>query len=171
MAINTHGGGANTNYFGLQFEQDTSLNNALLNEGFFINGNEVYYEDELVGFSLPKYELYNHFDHIRGDLYSRYISKKLLPDEAFFNLRNNTLYIIEKKFQHSSGSVDEKLQTCDFKMWEYWKMFSPVGITVKYMYVLNDWFEQPMYNDVKQYIMEHGFFYYFNAIPLTEIGL
>ncbi len=171
MSINTHGGGANTNYFGLQFEQDTSLNNALINDGFEVNGIEVYYGNEVVGYSIPKYELYNFFNHIKGDLYLRYISKRLLPDEAFFNCRNNTLYIIEKKFQHSSESVDEKLQTCDFKLWEYWKMFSPIGIDVKYIYVLNDWFTQRMYDDVKQYITNHGCYYFFNEIPLDALGL
>ena len=42
-------------------------------------------------------------------------SKKYLPDSVFYNLSNDTVYIIEKKYQAGTGSVDEKLQTCDFK--------------------------------------------------------
>lgn len=41
----------------------------------------------------------------------------------------------------SSGSVDEKLQTCDFKRKQYLKMVHSLGLKVEYVYVLNDWFK------------------------------
>ena len=46
-----------------------------------------------------------------------------LPDSVFVNHTNNTIYVIEKKFQEGSGSVDEKLQTCDFKKRIYQKLY------------------------------------------------
>ena len=42
-----------------------------------------------------------------------------MPDESFFNIKTNKLIIIEKKWQQIEGSVDEKLQTCDFKKKQY----------------------------------------------------
>ena len=36
-------------------------------------------------------------------------SKQWKPDEAFINFENNTVYIVEKKWQETEGSVDEKL--------------------------------------------------------------
>ena len=36
-------------------------------------------------------------------------SKKWKPDEVFFNLEKNTVFIVEKKWQKEAGSVDEKL--------------------------------------------------------------
>lgn len=41
--------------------------------------------------------------------------KKLLPDDSIYVILNNTFFIIECKYQQVGGSVDEKLQTCDFK--------------------------------------------------------
>ena len=62
------------------------------------------------------------------------VSKKLLPDEAFVNNITRTIYIIEKKFQHRAGSVDEKLQTCDFKLKQYKKLANLVGFDIEYIF-------------------------------------
>lgn len=35
--------------------------------------------------------------------------KKWKPDEVFFNLETNTVFIVEKKWQQGAGSVDEKI--------------------------------------------------------------
>ncbi len=171
MAINKYGGGAKTNLNGLKFEQETSLNSALLAEGYAVKGNTVYNGLIIKGYSVPKYELYKHFKHLRDGQWKNYISKQLLPDEAFYNVSNNTIYIIEKKFQEKSGSVDEKIQTCGFKLLEYKRMFDPVGIDVVYIYILSDWFNDQKYDDVKQYILDNDCYFYFNEIPLDDLGL
>jgi hypothetical protein len=67
------------------------------------------------------------------------ISKKQLPENSIFVIVVNTLFIIECKFQQVAGSVDEKLQTCDFKRKQYQKLFSKANIEVEYMYLLSDW--------------------------------
>jgi hypothetical protein len=99
------------------------------------------------------------------------ISKKLLPDEAFVNNITRTIYIIEKKFQHRSGSVDEKLQTCDFKLRQYKKLANLVGFDAKYIYLLNDWFMQDQYIDVLHYVKQVGCQYFFNEVPLSNLGI
>ena len=84
---------------------------------------------------------------------------------------NNILFIIECKHQEVAGSVDEKLQTCDFKKKQYQKLMSQANIDVEYIYLLDDWFRDPKYKDVLDYIHSAGCDYYFEYIPLTRLGL
>ncbi len=84
---------------------------------------------------------------------------------------NNTLYIIECKHQQVPGSVDEKLQTCDFKRKQYKKLMAPANIDVEYVYLLSNWFRKPGYKDVLDYIQSVGCDYYFEYIPLARLGL
>ena len=112
-AVGHHfGGGANTNRNGLHFEQTTSLNTALQNAGFIIaNHFEVYDRNQSLGYSINQDEFSTIFLR-RNGINDRVInSKRWKPDEAFINEIDKTVYIIEKKFQHTSGSVDEKLAT------------------------------------------------------------
>ena len=168
---NKYGGGSQTNLNGLHFEQTTCLNDALINIGYIIKDNCVYKDDELVGISAPKNALYKKILEPNGIDFKKIISKKLLPDEAFYNIQNKTIYIIEKKFQNRDGSVDEKLQTCPFKKMQYQKLFSPIDIKVEYIYVLNNWFKNEKYSDVLDYIISNGCHYYYNEIPLSFLNL
>lgn len=121
---------------------------------------------------FPKKGLYRYFDEIDGFDYTKIISAQLLPDEAIFVVSKNTVYIVEKKTQSQGGSVDEKLQTCDFKLKQYKKLFSPLNKEVCYSYLLDkDWFKNPRYKDTLDYIISVGCKYYFNYIPLDAIGL
>ncbi|MFM2344397.1 MAG: hypothetical protein RLZZ210_1008, partial [Pseudomonadota bacterium] len=99
------------------------------------------------------------------------ISKKLLPDDALVVIVRETLFIIEVKYQQVEGSVDEKLQTCDFKRKQYVKLVSPLGLKVEYVYVLNDWFKQAKYKDTLDYIHSVNCHYKFNELPLAWLGL
>lgn len=170
---NKFGGGAKTNEVGLKFEQDTSLKEAL--KRATVNGIEldpqdfVLKEGKRVGYLAGKNALYKRF--LSNIDYHTVVSKKLLPDEAFVNDLTRTIYIIEKKFQHRAGSVDEKLQTCDFKLKQYKKLSNLVGFDVKYIYLLNDWFLQDQYRDVLEYINKVGCFYYFNIVPIEKLGI
>jgi hypothetical protein len=95
-----------------------------------------------------------------------------LPDDAIFVIVNNTMFILEIKFQEVYGSTDEKLQTCDFKIKQYRKLFSTLNVEVEYIYILNDWYKNPGYKDVLDYIISiKGCSYYFNYLPLKKLGL
>jgi hypothetical protein len=169
MMANKHGGGSKTNVVGLKFEQDTSLQEALRLAS--VNGIELDPQDfvlkqgKRIGYLAGKNRLYKTF--LASVDYRSMVSKKLLPDEAFVNELNRTLYIIEKKFQHQSGSVDEKLQTCDFKLKQYKKLASLRSFNVVYIYLLNDWFKKGEYKDVLEYIHSVGCYYFFNEVPLS----
>ena len=95
----------------------------------------------------------------------------LFPYTTLFRSVKDTLFLVEMKFQYVAGSVDEKLQTCDFKKRQYTRLLKPAGIKAEYIYVLNDWFKKPEYKDVLDYIKTVGCHYYFNEIPLNVIGL
>lgn len=94
-----------------------------------------------------------------------------MPDDAFINIRNRTVYIIEKKFQSVAGSVDEKLQTCLYKKTQYEKLVSQTEYDIKYICVLNDWFRQDKYCDVLSYIKYVGCSCFFNELPLYFLGI
>lgn len=117
---NRFGGGSRTNEYGLFFEQTTDLNEALRDAGFdIINKYDVYYNNKFIGRSINKRAFSDVFLSANGINYLDYNSKRWDPDEAFINELTQTVYIIEKKFQSSSGSVDEKLATFPFKIYEY----------------------------------------------------
>lgn len=171
---NTGGGGAQTNINGLHFEQNTSLEKSLIKAGFYVDNYELFHDETLkskLGILAPKHNLYKLLLEPKSIHWEKIISKQLLPDEAFYNFNTNTVYIIEKKFQKQAGSVDEKLQTCDFKLQQYTKLFSHLNIKVIYMYILCDWFKDPKYKDVLEYIIESNCKYFFDDLPPGEIGL
>ena len=168
---NTHGGGATTNLNGLKFERNTELCEAISKKDFKIEDNDVFYKGEKIATLYQKHGLYKRLLEPNNINYKDYISKKILPDDCILNHTNNTLYVIEKKFQLGSGSVDEKLQTCDFKKKQYMKLMKPLNINVEYCYLLSEWFIKPEYDDVKQYIKDCGCEYFFNEIPIEYLNL
>jgi hypothetical protein len=108
---------------------------------------EVFFDGKLVARVFKKHAFYRFLEENSVD-WEKIISKKLLPDDAILVIIRETLCIIEVKYQQAAGSVDEKLQTCDFKRKQYLKLVQSPG----YGYVLNDWFKYPSYKDVLDYI-------------------
>jgi hypothetical protein len=163
-------GGANTNKTGLEFERATSLADALNANGFLVDGSFVLSEGKKVGQLIEKAKLYKFLDAAGVD-WEKLISSRLLPDEACFSIGANSVTIVEKKWQEVSGSVDEKLQTCGFKIRQYKRLFEPIDVDVKYVYLLNDWFAHPRYQDVLDYIREVGAEFHFRTLPLELLDL
>lgn len=164
-------GGGNTRT-GLVFEGKVDLATFLSNQPHYsVVGDKVKYDGELVARVFKKNNFYSVFLKELNIEWNKYISKKLLPDDSIFVLSNNILHIIECKHQQVAGSVDEKLQTCDFKKKQYKKLMAPANIDVKYIYLLDDWFKQPCYKDVLNYIQSVDCDYYFEYIPLAKLGL
>lgn len=163
-------GGGNT-LTGLNFESERDVL-ALLSKtkGYSVKGNVIFFNNKEVARSYKKHGLYKYLES-RGVDYKKILSKKLLPDEALYVIANNTLFIIEIKFQEVYGSVDEKLQTCDFKKKQYKKLMAPLNIEVEYIYILSDWFHKPEYKDTLDYIISVGCQYYFGYLPLHKLGL
>lgn len=164
-------GGGNTKT-GLIFEGKTDLATFLSKQkGYYIDKEKkVFYKNKEVAQIFKKHEFYNFLDML-GIEWNLIISKRLLPDDSIYVLINNTLFIIECKFQRVEGSVDEKLQTCDFKKKQYQKLLYRANIEVEYIYLLSDWFKKEKYKDVLDYIINVGCQFYFEYIPLYKLGL
>ena len=157
---------------GLSFEKSRDINTLLRKTpGYEIkNNNQIFYKGKEVARSYKKHGLYIFLEK-EGVDYKKHISKRLLPDEALFVITNNTIFIIEVKTQKVAGSVDEKLQTCDFKLKQYKKLFSTLNIEAEYIYILDEWFKRPEYKDTLDYIISVGCQYYFHYLPLHKLGL
>ena len=195
---NEHGGGSETNRLGLKYEEETNLEKALRAEGFrlevaYLNKNkkvspnafEVFDGDQLVGYLVSQWRLYDYLHKVISSESSGWkmpLSKKLKPDEAFVNLLDKTLYIVEKKTQSGSGSVDEKLQTFPFKIRQYKRLVNGITIDghqleVKYRYNLDSYFDDPAYNDLFDYMRDENLDFHLHRkgeafqMPLRLIGL
>lgn len=164
-------GGTNTKT-GLYFEGKVDFLTFIAKQkNYTAKGNTIFYNNKKAALSFKKYGLYKYLEK-NGVDYRKVVSKRLLPDDAIFVIVNNTLFILEIKFQEVAGSTDEKLQTCDFKIKQYRKLLSQLNVEVQYIYILNDWFKKPEYKDVLDYIISiNGCSYYFNYLPLQKIGL
>jgi hypothetical protein len=163
-------GGANTKT-GLVFEGKTDLTQFLnAQKDYKVTDGCVYYKGAFIARIFKKYGFYKFLEELGID-WERHISKRLLPDDSIFVIIANTLFVIECKFQQVAGSVDEKLQTCDFKKKQYQKLLSHANIEVEYIYLLSDWFKKAEYKDVLDYILSVRCYYFFEYIPLVKLGL
>lgn len=162
---------------GLDFEKSVDFQNLLTEiQGYSITknqktaGKDIFFNDLLVAKCFRKHDFYKYLleENVNWKLL---MSKQLLPDDALLVLNTGILFIIEVKYQQVNGSVDEKLQTCDFKRKQYLKLASKLGLRVEYVYVLNDWFKNPNYKDVLDYIVAVNCHFKFNELPLNFLGL
>ena len=169
-------GGGNT-VTGLNFEREVDFQYLLAAKpGYELKtipgkaGRAVFFKENQVARCFRKNEFYKFLGE-RGVDWQPKVSKKLLPDDALLVIVRETLFIIEVKYQQVGGSVDEKLQTCDFKRKQYLKLVVGLGLKVEYVYVLNDWFKDPRYKDVLDYINSVNCHYKFGSLPLAWLGL
>ena len=122
-------GGANTKT-GLIFEGKTDLKTFFEQQkGYSVYDSSVLYKGEIIAYIYKKYDFYR-FLNSKGINWKEVISKRILPDNSIYVIVNNTLFIVECKFQQVGGSVDEKLQTCDFKKKQYKKLVSRLNISL-----------------------------------------
>ena len=159
----TGAGGANTNLNGLSFEATTNLepyySECIINKNnktkkikfnnynkYFINANKS---------SLHKYMDSNGEKSVDEEEQKiELIAGCKEPDEAYINLEEKKLYIIEKKYQQTPGSVDEKIQTGHVKQ-QFYEILYP-NYKINYMYCLSDWFNRPEYKSVLQILKKNN---------------
>ena len=125
--------GSKTNRNGLKFESKTSLSEYYVEEHvrfkkdgpMFILGNK----SKLKKYMIAKGEYSN-----VGDAHGC-----IQPDECYINEESKTIFIIEKKSQRVQGSACEKIQSADFKKWQYGRLYPNYSIV--YIYCLSNWFK------------------------------
>ncbi len=152
----TGAGGANTNVNGLSYEEKTDLS-CLYTDCVQTKKDKsrivkfANYDGEFI--NVNKSALHKYMTKIgekNTDLQPAAGCKE--PDEAYVDNTRRNVYIIEKKFQQTPGSVDEKLQTGPFKKHHYGKLFP--NYNVQYIYCLADWFKRDEYASVLEYLQE-----------------
>ena len=170
------GKGGGKTVTGLNFEKEADFLTALTKiQGYTTRnhesaGVEILFNGDVVARCFKKHGFYKYLESEDVD-WKELISKRLLPDDAILVISSETLFILEVKYQQVAGSVDEKLQTCDFKRKQYEKLVSSLGLKVEYVYVFNDWFKEPRYKDDLDYINSVNCHYEFNVLPLELLGL
>ena len=141
--IKNGSGGANTQT-GLKFEKEVDFLTLLQRvNGYSVQksggkaGSDVLFDGTLVARVFKKHDFYCFLEE-NGIDWRSIISKQLLPDDALLVIVRETLFIIEVKYQQVAGSVDEKLQTCDFKRKQYCKLVQQIRLKVEYVYCISN---------------------------------
>ena len=114
-----------------------------------------------------KHDFYSHLEK-KDPFCKKSVSSILLPDSAIIFEDYSKVIVFEIKNQEVQGSVDEKLQTCDFKKKQYLKILkkiSPLKLSFEYVYLLSNWFKKAKYQDTLQYIKDSGCSFYFMEDP------
>jgi hypothetical protein len=138
-ALSIHAGGANTNKNGLSYEKLTDLHARYTIIASHTNHQYIQFKNKNTVYTLVKKNRFLKYldKHIDASISKGHGCKN--PDECFINEHTKTIFIIEKKFQTQGGSVCEKIQTAEFKMWQYSRMIPDYKIV--YIYCLSDWFK------------------------------
>jgi hypothetical protein len=120
-----------------------------------------------------KASIHKIFFEPRGVRTADFFSARLEPDTAIYSPRKKTLTIIEKKQQNTTGSVAEKLQTCDYKMLYYTTLCNEIGIKVDLIWQLGPYFEKQQVGlrSVFEYMKSKGSRYFFGHIPVSELKI
>ena len=146
----TGAGGSNTNKNGLLYESKTSLD------------THYEYSKQINGFTVVKFNTSpTEFVTASKTQFFKYMKDEMnkeiapahgcqRPDECFINNDKKIVFIIEKKFQSGHGSVCEKIQTPDFKVWQYQRLFPNYKIV--YIYCLSSWFREKCKSEL-EYLM------------------
>ena len=145
----TGAGGTNTNKNGLPYEELTDLK-----QKYTVISSEKYCDiikfldyDKEFKTSKKKRVFKCMKDKINNKIEDGHGCKE--PDECYIDEENKNLFIIEKKFQQVGGSVCEKIQTPDFKIWQYSRKFPEYKII--YIYCLSDWFKDNCKAEIEYY--------------------
>jgi len=133
-------GGCNTNKNGLSYEVLTDLNTeyTVISDNKYFK--EIYFKNKSNVFELTNQSnLFKHMvSNMNNNIHKGHGCKK--PDECYISNNKKLIFIIEKKFQQVNGSVCEKIQTSDFKLWQYNRTFPEYKVI--YIYCLSSWFKK-----------------------------
>lgn len=165
------GTGGNHTKDGLDYEEKVDILKKISKKcGYVVKGTDVWHKGILIARVLKKYEIYKQYLEPMGINWKECISKRLLPDNCVIIENQNRIVIVEVKYQTVGGSVDEKLQTCDFKKKEYEKLFKKLNKKIDFYYILSEYFKknEEKYADVLRYMEETGCRYFYKIEDMLE---
>lgn len=176
-------GGANTNKTGLKFEKETDFSELVdMLEKYTVKeiqfsdkkstrGFEVYRGTQKIGLIMSQYRFY---DFLASIGVKNTNSKQWKPDEVFINLENQTVYIVEKKWQETEGSVDEKLLGFGNKRRIYQRLLDQAEnpFAVQFIFVGNSSFwNREKYKDSFEMLRGDGIKIMFDEYDMSYFGL
>jgi hypothetical protein len=168
---NRAGGGANTQS-GRKFEELCDLRHVFSRvPGCLIKGHDILLHGKKVGGLYSQYNFYDQFLAPKGIDWKKLIARRLLPDQVVHVLSTGTVFVIEVKTQSGGGSVDEKLQTFQFKRRQYEKLLQTLDCKLELVYRLDHFFSHTKYRDTLNYMHEFGIHYFFEEIPFDFFKL
>jgi len=153
----TGAGGANTNKSGLPFEEITNL----LNRTTTQESGEITFDNNPKSYIRTKKA--NLFSHMKREVDANIVKAHgcKQPDECYIDKELRNMFIIEKKNQQCSGSVCEKIQTPDFKLWQYNRTFPDYNVV--YIYCLSDWFKENCKAEIEYLVYKGVPFFWGNS--------
>ena len=162
----TGAGGSNTNKNGLPYEKMTDLDECFtLNEVSEFSQIITFENSDTKFIRTKQARLFKYMhNHIDKNINKAHGCKN--PDECYIDLEKKNLFIIEKKFQQVSGSVCEKIQTSDFKIWQYSRTFP--GFNIVYIYCLSEWFKSNCKAEIEYLKYKKTPVYWGNSISYKE---
>jgi hypothetical protein len=138
----TGAGGAQTNKNGLPYEKLTDLHTEYTIDSEYDHAKKITFINSQSTDTWTTTKQSHFFKYmvnsVNNEIEKAHGCKN--PDECFINETKKFIFIIEKKFQQTSGSVCEKVQTSHFKKWQYERTFT--DYTIVFIFVLSDWFKE-----------------------------
>lgn len=135
----TGAGGANTNANGLPFEDATEPQEFYQVLKKCVHHQEIRFHDCQKTYILTKKAGFSNYMGENMDKTIDALHGAKQPDEVYIDEQEKIVFIIEKKFQQTSGSTAEKLQTYSSKIKNYKKRIP--GYKIVYIYCLSEWFK------------------------------
>lgn len=135
---NTKSGGKNTNRNGLSYENHTNLDS----EYDIVEKNLHSIQIQFRKNPEKNFLMTSKKKFLKCVEYDSTISKAhgcKQPDEVYIDESRSIIFILEKKFQQCGGSVCEKIQSINFKLYHYRRLLPKYEIC--YIYCLSDWFK------------------------------
>lgn len=184
----TGAGGANTNINGKAYEKKVSHTDRLLEDGYVkkltpfkryldkIEDFSVYYEKQLGPTTSVIYTKQNDFLYWLNYKHQANFNVKegKRPDGAYIFYEGSEMthvYIIEAKTQNVDGSVKEKVESADFKLFHYKQRFEKLTAKPKIHYAfsldnyLKEWYQGSCCDDLRQYNQDHNIAVFFGEDP------
>lgn len=105
---------------------------------------EIFYKEKLLAKSFHQNQIYKDYLEEEDVFWGDHFVKEVKPDVFVINYVLKKCFVLEMKNQKSQGSVDEKLQSFQFKIDYFEKLLSKssslCNFEFEYMYILSDWF-------------------------------
>ena len=169
----TGAGGANTNYYGKQFEEKTNNETRLLEKGFIKYSftknpkkQSDYYLSKTVDDKTIVFVLQNGLKMYMKNKYN--IEMFRCPDEAYiieYTSGRKVIKILEKKEQNVEGSVETKLWSGPSLKREY-EIVLGSEFAVFYGFCVSDFLKNKLVSNEKKYIILNTIFNEVNIVVL-----